>query len=155
MFIMNLTTTTGFCEEPGLVYFLLVLVSIGTLRPANGTGSFNEIVSSVDGAEAMWCKGGCQQTAIKIADELGSERVKLNSAVRLAEKTDHGYKIATDAGSEMSQKVVLALPPPISSRIRFVPALPAGSDQFWQRPPMSSVAKVIAIYEKPSGELTA
>lgn len=147
--VMNLAATTGFCEEAGLVSFLSVLVSIGTSRTANGTGSFNEIVSSVDGAEAMWCKGGCQQIAIKIADELGSERVKLDSAVRLIEKTAHGYKITTDAGSVMSRKVVLALPPPMSSRIRFVPPLPAGRDQFSQRSPMGSVAKVIARYDKP------
>jgi monoamine oxidase len=148
-FVMDLAAKTGFCEEPGLVSFLSVLVSIGTSRPANGTGSFNEIVSSVDGAEAMWCKGGCQQIAIKIAEELGSERVKLNSAVRLIENTAHGYNITTDAGTVMSRKVVLALPPPMSSRIRFVPRLPAGRDQFSQRSPMGSVAKVIARYDKP------
>jgi monoamine oxidase len=147
--VMDLATTTGFCEEPGLVSFLSVLVSIGTSRPAKGTGSFNEIVSSVDGAEAMWCKGGCQQIAIKIADELGPERVKLSAPVRLIEETAYGYKITTDSGSVMSRKVVLALPPPMQSRIRFVPPLPAGRDQFSQRSPMGSVAKVIARYDTP------
>lgn len=85
-FILDLAATGGFCEEPGLVSFLSVMVSIGTSRAANSTGSFDEIVSSSDGAQAMWCKGGCQQIAIKIANELGPDRVKLDSAVRVIEK---------------------------------------------------------------------
>ena len=49
----------------------------------------------------------------------------------------------------MSRKVILALAPPMQSRIRFIPHLPAGRDQFSQRSPMGSIAKVIARYDKP------
>ncbi|CAN9246433.1 unnamed protein product [Alternaria alternata] len=148
-FVFDLAASTGFCEESGEVSFLSTLLSIGTSRNETGSGSFNQVTSSVDGAELMICKGGCQSIAIKISELLGSEHVKLNAPVRIVRKTEHGYEISTDAGTVTSKKVVVAMPPVMSSRIQWVPPMPAGRDQISQRMPMGSVAKAIAKYKTP------
>ncbi|RAQ99795.1 amine oxidase [Stemphylium lycopersici] len=147
--VFDTTVSTGFCEESGEVSFLSLLLSIGTSRNETETGSLDEINSAVDGAESMICKGGCQNIAINIAKILGPDNVKLNAPVRVVRKTDHGYKITTDAGTVTSKRVVVAMPPVMSSRIRWVPPMPAGRDQVSQRMPMGSIAKVIAKYKAP------
>ncbi|CAN9460571.1 unnamed protein product [Alternaria alternata] len=148
-FVFDIAASTGFCEESGEVSFLSTLLSIGTSRNETGSGSFNQVTSSVDGAESMICKGGCQSIAIKISELLGLEHVKLNAPVRIVRKTEHGYEISTDAGTVTSKKVVVAMPPVMSSRIQWVPPMPAGRDQISQRMPMGSVAKAIAKYKTP------
>ncbi|CAN9121336.1 unnamed protein product [Alternaria alternata] len=148
----NLSSTASFdwiLRRIREVSFLSTLLSIGTSRNETGSGSFNQVTSSVDGAESMICKGGCQSIAIKISELLGSEHVKLNAPVRIVRKTEHGYEISTDAGTVTSKKVVVAMPPVMSSRIQWVPPMPAGRDQISQRMPMGSVAKAIAKYKTP------
>ncbi|CAN9445750.1 unnamed protein product [Alternaria alternata] len=77
------------------------------------------------------------------------ESGELNAPVRIVRKAEHGYEISTDAGTVTSKKVVVAMPPVMSSRIQWVPPMPAGRDQISQRMPMGSVAKAIAKYKTP------
>jgi len=45
--------------------------------------------------------------------------------------------------------VVVALPPPLASRIRYSPGLPSDRDQLVQRMPMGRVIKVNVVYDEP------
>jgi monoamine oxidase len=58
----------------------------------------------------------------------------------------------TIAGADFkvsARKVIIAMSPPLASRIRYSPLLPASRDQLTQRMPMGALGKAIAIYEKP------
>ncbi|OWY45744.1 amine oxidase [Alternaria alternata] len=148
-FAYNLLVGAGVCEEIKGISFFSTLISIGTNRAKDDPNPSGLLSGAEGGAEAFICKGGCQNVAIRIAKLLGPTRVQLNSPVRLIEKTRNGYKIQTDNGIVTAQKVVIAIPPAMAARIRYLPPLPAGRDQLSQRTPMGSVAKIIAQYKSP------
>ena len=55
-----------------------------------------------------------------------------------------------DTGTEVSaQRVVVALPPTLTSRIAYDPPLSAMRDQMTQRMPQGAVVKCMAIYDRP------
>jgi monoamine oxidase len=92
--------------------------------------------------------GGVQQISDKVAKELG-DRVVLKTAVREIDQSDKGVTVLTDHGRFEGKEVIVAMPPTLSSRIRYNPALPADRDQFSQRVPMGSSIKIHVVYPTP------
>ncbi|KAJ4148685.1 hypothetical protein NW765_017552 [Fusarium oxysporum] len=147
--LLALMGTLGFTEETPSISFFSLLVNINGSGNETVPGSIDRIGNGAGGAQEYICKGGCHQIALKVAARLGPKIVKLNSATRHVKETKDGYEISTDSGVFRAKKVIIAMSPPLASRIQYSPPLPAGRDQLTQRLPMGSVIKVLARYPTP------
>ena len=57
--------------------------------------------------------------------------------------------VHADGAAVRARRVIVALPPTLTSRIAYDPPLPGHRDQLTQRMPQGSVIKCMAIYDKP------
>jgi monoamine oxidase len=92
--------------------------------------------------------GGAQEIPNRLADRLG-DRVKLETPVRTIDQTGDLVMVETDHGWISARRVIVALPPALASRIRYLPSLPPSRDQYTQRAPMGSTIKCHAVYPTP------
>ncbi|HXE79720.1 MAG TPA: NAD(P)/FAD-dependent oxidoreductase [Vicinamibacterales bacterium] len=78
-------------------------------------------------SEVYRCRGGNQQLALKLAEAIGSARVRTRTIVRSVRVNDRGVRVATAGGEVLeAEHVVLTAPPPVWNRIAFDPLLPEG-----------------------------
>ncbi|EMT71650.1 Putative flavin-containing monoamine oxidase A [Fusarium odoratissimum] len=114
------------------------------------TGDRMEMLTNVkNGFLEERIEGGPQNIAIKLAECIGSDTVRLRASVRQILQSDAGYLVVGDSFRVQAQKVIIAIPPILAGRIVYQPPLPAARDQLCQRVPMGSIGKVIAIYKTP------
>jgi monoamine oxidase len=74
----------------------------------------------------------------------------LDAAVRGIRQSDDGVVVATRDGREFgADRVIVAVPPALASRLEYEPAMPSWRDQLTQRLPMGSVIKMYLVYETP------
>lgn len=96
--------------------------------------------------------GGMQGVSLAMAAELG-EDVILNSPARTIrwEEFDGGYRVSViaDGATVHAQRVVMAVPPNLYSRVSFDPPLPRRQHQMHQHQSLGFVIKVHAVYETP------
>ena len=91
-------------------------------------------------------KGGMQQIAARLADELG-ERVVLGAPARRIVQDAAGVRVETDKGVFEARFVIVATPPGPAIRIEYRPHLPAAHDMLRQRMAMGAIIKVSVAYE--------
>jgi monoamine oxidase len=148
--LFELATEAVWAAEPGDVSLLHVL-----FYTRSGSG-FNTLLGTDGGAQQDRFHGGSQRLALLMAEQLGTERLKLGAPVRKIEHGTHGVVLHAD-GSEgepsglsvSAQQAIVAIPPTLAGRIAYDPPLPARRDQLTQRMPQGTVIKTMAIYERP------
>lgn len=133
-------------REPSLLYALWCIAAAGD---ESGPGTINRLIGVGGGAQDSRIQGGSQLLAVKLAEQLGPQNIFLNTPVRKVERKKDKYIISADTGFISARHVVVAMSPPLVSRIQFEPLLPAGRDQLNQRMPMGSIGKAIAIFPRP------
>mgnify|MGYP001247234165 CR=1 FL=1 len=132
-------------------------------------GGLDALINTEGGAQQDRIVGGAQQVAVELARGLG-ERVRLGSPVTGiewdgrehdgeddgdgAQHDDNGRthahaRVLTPDHSVRARRVVVAVPPPLASRINYWPGLPGGRDQLVQRMPMGRVIKINVLYPEP------
>ena len=111
-------------------------------------GGFEALIEAEKGAQAARFVGGAQALSLAIASEL-SGRVQTSAPVRSLRQDARGVSVATDRGTYRAHRAVLAIPPPLWSRIDFSPLLPVLHEQLSQRAPMGATVKAIATYDRP------
>lgn len=146
--LFELVTEAVWAAEPADVSLLHVL-----FYTRSGSG-FNSLVGTGGGAQQDRFHGGSQRIALLMAEQLGTEQVRLGSPVRRIEHGGDGVVVHAAGGSGGSvsvraQRAIVAIPPTIAGRIDYDPPLPALRDQLTQRMPQGSVIKTMAIYETP------
>jgi monoamine oxidase len=107
-------------------------------------GDFNTLIGD---AQSLRFVGGPQQLSLRLAGQL-SRALQLHSAA-VGVELGRNSVVHTARRAFRTRQLVLALPKPLLSRLRFRPALPPAFDQLLQRQPMGSVLKVNAIYPEP------
>lgn len=107
---------------------------------------FEALLESENGAQQTRFVGGAQTLSNRLAAELG-DRVHTSEPVRAIEQDERGVSVITSKGTSRARHAILALPPPLWSRIDFSPALPVLHEQLSQRAPMGATVKCIATYE--------
>jgi monoamine oxidase len=138
--LLELACEAVWACEPADVSLLHVLFYI------RSAGSFEALTDSEGGAQEARFVGGSQRIALRMAEELGPGVVRLGVPVR---------RIAWDAsgvtvGDEVrARRVVVAMPPTLTSRIDYDPILPGHRDQLVQRMPQGTVWKCMAVYDEP------
>lgn len=124
--------------EPHDVSLLHVLFYI------RSAGSFDDLIGTAGGAQERRFVGGSQLIALGMAEQLG-DRVALSRPVRRIAHDADGVTVE----DVRARRVIVALPPALTPRIEFAPALPGFRDQLVQRMPQGTVWKCMAVYDEP------
>ena len=140
--LVDVAVESIFSAEPAevsLLHFLWVLHSGGGLM---------KLSTIPGGAQQTRLTEGFQTVAERLAAELAGQ-LRLNAPVRAIVHSDDEVTIHTLRGPLRAQRVIVAVPPALAGRIEYEPALPVARDQLTQRMPMGSVAKCVAVYDRP------
>lgn len=124
-------------KEVSLLHVLFYIRSAGGLDPMLDTGG---------GAQQDRIVGGSQRISQVMAEALD---VQLDSPVRRIEHTGGEVHVRADGADLSADRVVVAVPPALTSRIEYEPAMPGDRDQMTQRMPLGSIIKVMAVYDTP------
>jgi monoamine oxidase len=126
--------------DVSLLHLLFYISSAGTLEL---------LLDTEGGAQQDRFVGGSQLVPIRMAEELGEERLVLGAPVRRIEHSGDGVTVHADGNVLRGRRAILALAPTLAARIAYEPALPGFRDQLTQRMPLGTVAKCMAIYDEP------
>ena len=88
---------------------------------------------------------GTQAVAKALGDQLG-KRLLLEQPVSRIERIDGGFRVHGNTCDMEAERVIIALPPPLTRAISFEPALPALRQQYMQRCPMGNTIKAHVRY---------
>jgi monoamine oxidase len=125
--------------EMSLLHFLFYVKS--------GHGLTN-LISTTGGAQEARVVGGAHLISQRMAEQLGG-RVRLNAVVRTITQDADGVQVAFEGGEVTARHVIVALPPTLAGRIRYLPPLPFRRDGLTQQIPAGSVIKVEVGYPTP------
>lgn len=124
------------------------LSALGALFYLGAGGGLDAMIKVTGGAQQDRIVGGTQRIAIGLAEQLG-DRVILDAPVTDVDWDESIVRITAGANTIRARRAVIAVPPPLTARIRFSPGLPADRDQLVQRMPMGRVIKVNVAYSEP------
>ncbi|GAA2738484.1 flavin monoamine oxidase family protein [Actinocorallia aurantiaca] len=131
-----------FAAEPEDVSALWAAFYIGA------AGGVDALVDTTGGGQQDRIVGGSQRIARTMAEHLG-DAVRLDAPVQGIAWTDEHVVVRTAHTRIRARRAVVALPPPLASRIHYSPGLPGDRDQLVQRMPMGRVIKLNVVYEEP------
>lgn len=118
------------------------------LDALRNAGGLDYLMTVKGGSLDAKFKGGMQQIAQRMADEMG-ERVVLGAPVEKIVQDSKGTRVITAKGEFTARFVIVAVPPGPASRMQFEPHLPASRDGLQQRMPAGAIIKVIVSYAAP------
>jgi monoamine oxidase len=127
-------------EDMSLLHVLFYIHSAGSLEVLFGTEG---------GAQQDRFVGGSQLIPIRMAEQLGEDRLVLGAPVRRIEHSQDGVTVHADGAVLRGRRAIVAVAPTLAGRIAYDPPLPGYRDQLTQRMPLGTVAKCMAIYDEP------
>jgi monoamine oxidase len=127
-------------EDMSLLHVLFYIHSAGKLEL---------LFDTEGGAQQDRFVGGSELIAIRMAEELGADRLLLGAPVRAITHGRAGVTVHADGAVARGRRAVVAIAPTLASRIAYDPPLPGYRDQLTQRMPLGTVAKCMAIYSEP------
>lgn len=110
-------------------------------------GGLDVALRADGGAQQNLLLDGADSLTTRMAMELND--VRFDSAVDAIERQGRQYLVASSSGPVTADHVVVAMSPPLASRIRFDPVLPGARDQLSQRTPIGIVVKTMVVYDHP------
>jgi monoamine oxidase len=140
--LLEIGTEAVWAQEPADLSLLHVLFY------AHSAGGFDALFDTEGGAQQDRFVGGSQLVALRLAERLG-DAVVLEAPVRRIRHGDAGARVESDAVEVRARRAILALPPTLTARIAYEPALPGRRDQLTQRMAAGTVAKCMAVYDEP------
>lgn len=137
--------TVCLAANPNEVSFLFFLTWL------RSSGGYENLVNIHGGAQEAYIKGGTQQIAKRMAKDIGSDKIILDSPV-IKIKQNETRVIVTYCNNDKYQTIqgkycVIAVPPNFAGRIIYSPSLPPLRDQLTQRSPGGCVVKIHILYE--------
>jgi monoamine oxidase len=115
----------------------------------HSAGSLELLFDTEGGAQQDRFVGGSQLVALRMAEQLGAERLVLSAPVRRIEYGADGVAVQADFTLARGGRAIVALAPTLAGRIAYDPPLPGYRDQLTQRMPLGTVGKCMAIYDEP------
>jgi monoamine oxidase len=115
----------------------------------HSAGSLERLFDTEGGAQQDRFAGGSQLLPVRMAAELGAERVVLGAPVRRIDHGTEGVTVLAEGGVARGRRAILALPPTLAGRVAYDPPLSGFRDQLTQRMPLGTVAKCMALYDEP------
>jgi monoamine oxidase len=147
-FLLDVAIEAIFSAEPRDLSLLFVLFYIAAAGDESNPGDLNRLVTTSPGAQESRFVGGSQLIPERLARQLG-RRVVLSSPARRIVQRRGRVTVQSDRINVVAQRVIVAIPPPLTAAIEFRPQLPAHRAQLIQRFPVGSVIKVNAVYDRP------
>ena len=113
-------------------------------------GSFDALLDTEGGAQQDRFVGGSQLVSLRLAERLAPDTIVLEAPVRRIEHDEAGG-VTLEAGTARvrARRAILAMPPVLTARIAYEPALPGFRDGMTQRMPQGAVIKCMAVYDEP------
>lgn len=112
-------------------------------------GTFERLLNTRAGAQERKVVEGSQAICARMAADLGPERVRLSTPIRLIAQNGDGANVIGNAFVVRGKRVIVAVPPPLAGRIAYEPPLPVERDQYTQRLGMGWLIKCEAVYDTP------
>lgn len=150
--MIDVATEGVFGAEPGEMSLLFALFYL------HAGGGLMNLARTTGGAQERRFEGGAQQMALALAAELEG-RLLLSSPVRRLEYGDDWAVVVVEDAASASgaggatairaRRAIVAMPPALSARFEWAPALPAARTQLSMHAPMGAVTKVHAVYDAP------
>lgn len=137
--ILEITIQAVFACEPADLSLLHVLFYI------RSAGSLEALTDTEGGAQELRFVGGSQRIAERMAEELPAGVLRLGTPVRSVAWASDGVEVC----GVRARRCVVAIPPTLTGRIAYAPALPGFRDQLVQRMPQGTVWKCMAVYPTP------
>ncbi len=132
----------GFVAKPAHTFSLLQ--GLWMIAGAGGTYELFE----PDQCLAYRVVGGSQLIPIRLAERLG-DRVVLEAPAREIRWSDEGVEIEAGTVKVSARSAIVAIPPNLTSAIRFQPALPSWRLRLEQALSQGSVTKILAVHDQP------
>lgn len=136
----------GFLAKPAHTFSLLQ----GLWMIAGAGGTFE--LFEPDQCLAYRVVGGSQLIALRLAERLG-DRVLLEAPARDIRWSDEGVEVEAEGTHQGTQvkagAAIVAIPPNMTTAIRFHPMLPAWRQRLGQNLSQGSINKILAVYEQP------
>lgn len=133
----------GMLTKPAEAFSLLA-----ALVMAASAGGFHDL-ADLDLVLDERVTGGMHRVPERLAEEIGWERIRLDTDVRSVVHGADGVIVAGADVAVAAKEAVVALGPHLVSRIDFAPALPGRKVQMLQQFSMGNVIKVQVFYETP------
>ena len=118
------------------------------LHLVNSCGGFDAMIDVEGGAQQDRIVGGSQELSLRMAAELG-DSVVLAAPVQELEQGPDGVRARANGLAVSARRAVVAMPPELTTRIRFSPGLSARRDQLAQSMSSGALTKCTAVYEEP------
>jgi monoamine oxidase len=142
--LLELSIQAVWAAEPADLSLLHVLFY------THSAGGFDLLLDTDGGAQQDRFVGGSQLISIRLEEQLGHGVVRLGAPVTRIEHGEGGVRVSAGTAIDArGRRVIVALPPTLTSRISYDPPLPGHRDQLTQRMPQGSVIKCMAIYDEP------
>src|SRR3954452_24987732 len=90
----------------------------------HSAGSLELLFDTEGGAQQDRFVGGSQRIALRVAEELGEERVELGAPVRRIEHGPDGVTVHADHVTARGRRAIVAIAPTLAGRIAYDPPLP-------------------------------
>jgi len=124
------------------------LSALWMLSYVRSAGGFDALIDVEGGAQQDRFVGGSQLISQRLAEDLG-DAVVLSAPVRRIAQDGGGLDVEADGIQARSQRVIVAVPPPLAARISFTPSLGGRRDQLTQRMAHGALTKCAAVYPEP------
>lgn len=119
------------------------------LFTAAANGSPLQLVTIKGGGLDSRIEGGSGLIVERLAAKVGAARIRRSSPVRRIEQSRRSVRVVSDHGTYEAGAVVVAVAPPMTTRIDFDPVLPAARAQFAAHTSMGWLIKCFAVYPTP------
>jgi monoamine oxidase len=140
--MMNSEVRSTLTAEPwqiSMLYFLFYCRS---------GDSFEELAKYDNGAQMYIVPGSMHQVSAAMGEELADSLV-LGAPVTSIFQDSTGVTVVSEKGTWQGAHAIVAVPMPLSSRIRYQPQLSSEREALTEQMPMGSVIKYWLAYEKP------
>jgi monoamine oxidase len=119
---------------------------LGALHLIHSNNGIQDLVSAENGHQHERVLGGTTSILYELHDRLG-DSVRLGSPVREIEWRRDGVTVTASAASVTARRAIVAVPPWLSERIWWEPALPRERAQLIQRVPTGQIYKIHLVYD--------
>ena len=132
-------------DELSLLFVLFYIASSGDER---NIGTFERNFNTRNGAQNWRVKGTSQALVDKLHESLG-RRVVLNNPCRELVQANGTVRAEARTYTVHAKRAIVAMPPALSNRIQYSPAMPVARDQLGQRVGQGDLTKVACVYDTP------
>ncbi len=112
----------------------------------SSAGGFDKLIDTEGGAQQDRLDGGAQLLPLGLAETLG-DRVRLGAPVSSISEGDGCVRLDGGGTEVEAERAIVALPPALTARIEFDPALPPARRELAERLRPGRLSKCMAVYE--------